>query len=284
MTYFDQVIKAAASTLAVCKAESRTRMVGPFPLVLLFSPLTICFRIKQNLNEVENLYFRHSRKSRPESELDESLEHGEMRSSANMLRWDNNIPSSSVNSPMDETASVEEPVRPPSNGCRSNYRPGSLTMSVEEAIPTTPEPDGSTSHRQHPINPMSQPPSSLRLHSPSPQNLSRQPTLSSLDRSAGRDSGSSSGSTLTYDSFWSSHSSSSLTYRSRLTDSSSASLKQQFTTSFANVQKSNPIIPTLSFPSSPPSSNPLHTAMGSFHHADLALAGQENGPFLPPQP
>jgi len=234
--------------------------------------------IKQNLNEVENLYFRHSRKSRPESELEESLERGEMRPLTNMLKWDNNIPSPSVNSPMDEGAPVEEPGHPPSNDGQPIHR------TKEEAISTTPEPDGSISHRQQTTNPTSQPSLSLRTNSPSPQGLSRQPTLSSMEGSAGRSSGDSSGSTLTYDSFWSSHSSSSLTYRSRLSETPSASYKQPFTTSFTNVQKPNPIIPALSYPSSSPSSNPLHTAMGSFHHADLALAGQENGSFLPQQP
>lgn len=185
---------------------------------------------------------------------------------------------------MDEGAQVEEHARPSSNDFRPNHWTGSLTMPAEEAASATPEPDGLTSHRQQTANPASQSFSSLRIHSPSPQSLSRQPTLSSLDGSAGHSSGSSSGSTLTYDSFWSSHSSSTTTYRSRLSESSPASFKQPFTTSFINVQKSNPIIPTLSFPSSPPSSIPFHTAMGSFHHADLALAGQENGPFLSPQP
>ena len=205
-----------------------------------------------------------------------------MRPSTNMLGWDNNIPSPSANPPMDGGAPVEEPARPPSIDRR--HRTGSLTVLAEEGSSTTPEPDSSTSHRQQTTNPASQPPSSVRTQSPPPQNLSRQPTLSSLDGPAGRSSGNSSGSTLTYDSFWSSHSSSSLNYRSRLPESSSGSFKQPFTTPFTSVQKSNPIIPTLSFPSSPPSSNSLHTAMGSFHHADLALAGQENSPFLPPQP
>lgn len=197
-----------------------------------------------------------------------------MRPLENILRWDINIPSSSVNLPMDEGAPVEDP----DGDCRPDHRTGSLIVPAEEAIPTTPGPDGSTSHRQQITNPASQPSTSLRTHSPSPQSLSRQPTLSSLDGPAGRSTGSSSGSTLTYDSFWSSHSSSSLTFRNRLPDSSSTSFKQPFPT---NVQKSNPIIPTLSFPTSPPTSNSLHTAMGSFHHADLALAGQS---FLPPQP
>lgn len=201
-----------------------------------------------------------------------------MRPLTNTLRWDNNIPSQSVNSPMDEGAPLEEPV--PSNDCRPNHRAGSLTMPSEEVVSTTPEPDGSISHHQQTTNSAS----SLRNHSPSPRSLSRQPTLSSIDGSAGRSSGSSSGSTLTYDSFWSSHSSSSLSYRSRLSEPSSVPFKQPFTNSFTTVQKSGPIIPTLSFPSSPPSSNSFHTAMGSFHHADLALAGQENGSFLPPQP
>ena len=200
-----------------------------------------------------------------------------MRPLANILRWDTNVPSSSVNSPMDEAAPVGEP----GGDCRPDYRTGSLIIPVEETISTTPEPESSNSHRQQITNLASQPPTSLPTHSPSPQSLSRQPTLSSLDGNAGRSAGSSSGSTLTYDSFWSSHSSSSLTYRSRLPESSSTSFKQPFPTPFTSVQKSNPIIPTLSFPTSPPNSNSLHTAMGSFHHADLALAGQS---FLPPQP
>ena len=207
-----------------------------------------------------------------------------MRPSTNMLRWDNNIPSPSVNSPMDEAAPMEEPARSPSDDCQPNHRTGLLTVSAEEAISTAPEPDGSISHRQQTTHPALQPSASLQTHSPSPQSFSRLPTLPPLDGSTGRSSGSSSGSTLTYDSFWSSHSSSSHNYRSRLPEPSPTSSKQSFTASFTNVQKSNPIIPTLSFPSSPPSSNPLHTAMGSFHHADLALAGQENGSFLPPRP
>jgi len=199
-------------------------------------------------------------------------------------RPDNNIPSPSISSFMDEGAPVEELVQPASNDRRPNSPTRSLSVPAEEATPTAPNPDGSISHHQPTTNPTPQPSSSLMTHSLAPQSLSRQPTLSSLDGSAGRSPGSSSGSTLTYDSFWSSHSSSSLNYRSRLSESSFASFKQPFTTSFTHVQKPNPIIPTLSFPSSPPSSNSLHTAMGSFHHADLALAGQENGSFLPPQP
>jgi hypothetical protein len=199
-----------------------------------------------------------------------------MRPLANMLRWDNNIPSPFVNLPIDDGTQVEEP----GSDCRPNHRTGSLIIPVE-ATSTTPEPDGSISHRQQTTNPVPHPSPSLRTHSPSPQGLCHQQTISSLDGSAGRSSGSSSGSNLTYDSFWSSHSSSSLSYRSRASESSSTSFKQP---SYTNVQKSNPIIPTLSFPTSPPSSNSLHTAMGSFHHADLALAGQENVLFLPPQP
>ena len=239
-------------------------------------------RIKQNLNEVENLYFRHSRKSRPESEPDESLERGELRPSTSVPRGDISIPSPSINSPMDEGISVEESVQISNNDCRPNRLTG--TLLVEETTPPTPGPEGPTSHRQPTADPASQPPSSLTIHPPISQSLSRQPTLSSLDGSAGRSPGSSSGSTLTYDSFWSSHSSSSLTYRSRLSESSFTPIKQPFTNSFAHTQKSNPIVPTLSFPSSPPNSNSLHIAMGSFHHADLALAGQENGSFLSPQP
>jgi len=234
------------------------------------------------LNEVENLYFRHSRKSRPDSEPDESLERGEMRPLANMPRPDNNVPPLSISSPVDERVTVEETAQPPSSDCRTNHLTRSLSSPAEETIP--PDLDGPISHRQQAANSNTQTSSSLMTHSPAPQSLSRQPTLSSLDGSAGRSTGSLSGSTLTYDSFWSSHSSSSLTYRGRLSESSSASFKQPFTTSFTDIQKSNPIIPALSFPSSPPSSNSLHTAMGSFHHADLALAGQENGSFLPPQP
>lgn len=246
-----------------------------FSLIVFLSSHDDWFRIKQNLNEVENLYFRHSRKPRPESELDESLERGELRPLTSVAGPDNNVPSPSISSLMDEGAPAEEPVRPPSN----NHPSRSLSIPAEE---TTPNPDGPISRRQPTTNLAPQPPPSRTIHSPAPQSLSRQPTLSSLDGSAGRSPGSSSGSTLTYDSFWSSHSSSSLTYRSRLFEPSHASFKQPFTT-FTHVQKSNPIIPTLSFPSSPPSSNALHTAMGSFHHADLALAGQENGSFLPPQ-
>jgi hypothetical protein len=197
---------------------------------------------------------------------------------------DNNFPSPSISSPMDEVAPVEGPVRPPSNGGRPSHPTRPLSMPAEETTSTTPNPDGSVPHRQPTTNPTPQPSSSLTTHSPVSQSLSRQPTLSSLSGSAGRFPGSSSESTLTYDSFWSSHSSSSLTHRDRLPESSFASLKQPFATSFTHVQKSNPIIPTLSFPSSPPSSNSLHTAMGSFHHADLALARQENGSFLPSQP
>lgn len=242
-------------------------------------------RIKQNLNEVENLYFRHSRKSRPESELDESLERGESRPLPSVLRPDNTAPSPSISSPMDdEVALVEGPVRPPSCDGRLNHPTRSLSMPVEEKTSATPDPDDSVPHSQQTTGSAPPPSSSLATHSPTPHSLSRQPTLSSLDGSAGRSPGRSSGSTLTYDSFWSSHSSSSIStsYRSRLSESSFASLKQPFTTSFTHVQKSNPIIPTLSFPSSPPTSNSLHTAMGSFHHADLAR--QENGSFLPPQP
>lgn len=238
-------------------------------------------RIKQNLNEVENLYFRHSRKSRPESEPDESLERGELRPSMGVPKVDVNIPSPSINSPMDEGISAEEPVQISNNDCRLNRLTRALSTPAEETAPPTEDP---TSHRQPTTDPASQPPSSLTIHSPASQNLSRQPTLSSLDSPTGRSPGSSSGSTLTYDSFWSSHSSSSLTYRSRLSESSLTPFKQPFTNSFAHAQKSNPIVPTLSFPSSPPNSNALHIAMGSFHHADLALAGQENGSFLSPQP
>ena len=243
-------------------------------------------RIKQNLNEVENLYFRHSRKPRPESEPDEPLGRGEQRRDAltSVPRPDNNAPSPSVSSPMDEVAPVEEPVRPPSNSGRSNHPTTPLLIPVEETTFATSDPDGSVPHRQSTINPAPQSSSSLATHSPAPQSLSRQPTLLSLDGSAGRSPSSSSGSTLTYDSFWSSHSSSSLTYRNRLSEPSFASLKQPFPTSFVHAQKSNPIIPTLSFPSSPPSPNSLHTAMGSFHHADLALARQDSGSFFPPQP
>lgn len=241
-------------------------------------------RVKQNLNEVENLYFRHSRKSRPELEPDELLERGEQRSLTSASRMGNTTPPPSITSPMDEGLSLEEPVRVPSNDCRSNQLTRPLSIPAEDTTPLTPDPEGSTSHRQPTSNPVSQP-SSFATHSPTSQCLSRQATLTSLDGSSGHSPGSSSGSTLTYDSFWSSHSSSSLSYRSRLSESSSsfASFKQPFTNSFTHPQKSNPIIPTLSFPSSPPNSNTLHTAMGSFHHADLALAGQENGSFLPPQ-
>ena len=200
-----------------------------------------------------------------------------------MPRPDNNAPSPSVSSPMDEVAQVEKPMQPPSNGGRSNRPTTPLSIPVEEAAFETLDQDGLVLHRQSTINSVPQL-SSLATHSPAPQSLSRQPTLSSLDGSAGRSPSSSSGSTLTYDSFWSSHSSSSLTYRNRLSEPSFASLKQPFTTSFAHVQKSNPIIPTLSFPSSPPSPNSLHTAMGSFHHADLALARQDSVSFFPPQP
>lgn len=236
------------------------------------------------MNEVENLYFRHSRKSRPESEPDELSERGELRPLAGVSRPDNNIPSPSISSFMDEGAPVEEPVQPPSNDHRPNSPTRSMSVPAEEATSVAPNPDGSTPHHQPTINPTPQPSSSLTTHSPAPQSLSRQPTLPPLGGSVCRSPGSSSGSTLTYDSFWSSHSSSSLTYRSRLSEPSFASFKQPFTTSFTHAQKSNPIIPTLSFPSSPPSSHSLHTAMGSFHHADLALAGQENGSYLPPQP
>lgn len=238
--------------------------------------------IKQNLNEVENLYFRHSRKSRPDSEPDDSLERGEMRPFPNIPRPDSNVPSPSINPPLNEGASVVEPIQPPSNDCQPNHQTRSLSLPEEDTVSVTPDPDGSVCHRQQGTNPAPQSSSALTTRSPTPHSLSRQPTLSSLDGSAGRSPGSSSASTLTYDSFWSSHSSSSLTHRSRLSESS-ISLKQPFVT-FTSVQKSNPIIPTLSFPSSPPSSNSLHTAMGSFHHADLALAGQENGSLLPPQP
>lgn len=241
------------------------------------------FRIKQNLNEVENLYFRHSRKSRPDSEPDDSLERGEMRPFPIIPRPDSNVPSPSISPPMDEGASVVEPIRPSSSDCQLNHQTRFLSLPEGETTSITPDPDGSVSHRQQGTNPAPQSSSVLTTHSPTPHSVSRQPTLSSLDGSAGRSPGSSSASTLTYDSFWSSHSSSSLTYKSRLSESSSTSLKQPFIT-FTSVQKSNPIIPTLSFPSSPPSSNSLHTAMGSFHHADLALAGQENGSLLPPQP
>jgi len=196
---------------------------------------------------------------------------------------DNNIPSPSINSPMGEGISMEEPVQPPSDDCRPNQLARSPSIPTEETTPPTPDAEGSISYRQSITNSALQP-SSLATHSPASQSLSRQPTLPSLDGSAGHSPGTSSGSTLTYDSFWSSHSSSSLTYRSRLSESSFASFKQPFTNSFAHVHKSNPIIPTLSFPSSPPNSNNLHTAMGSFHHADLALAGQENGSYLPSQP
>ena len=244
-----------------------------FSLVVFFSSHEDWFRIKQNLNEVENLYFRHSRKPRPESESDESLERGEQRPLTSVAKPDNNVPSPSVSSLMEEGA--------PAEGPNNNYPPRSLSIPTEETTSTTPNPDGSTSHRQPTTNLAPQLPPSRTAHSPAPQSLSRQPTLSSLDESTGHSPGGSSGSTLTYDSFWSSHSSSSLTYRNRLSEPSFASFKQPFTT-FTHVQKSNPIIPTLSFPSSPPSSS-LHTAMGSFHHADLALAGQENGSFLPPQ-
>lgn len=200
-----------------------------------------------------------------------------------MLGLDGNVSPPFINSPTDEGIPVEEPIRPLSNGSRQNHRTRSLSIPAEETTRSTmADPDGLVSHREQATNPVPQPPSVPTTHSPAPQSLSRQPTLQSLDGSAGRSPGSSSGSTLTYDSFWSSHSSSSLSYRSRLSESSS-SFKQSFTT-FNNVQRSNPIIPTLSFPSSPPSSNSLHTAMGSFHHADLALAEQENGSFLPPQP
>ena len=240
-------------------------------------------RIKQNLNEVENLYFRHSRKFRPESEPDESVERGELHPLASVPRIDNNIPSPSINSPIDEGISTEEPVRTLKNDCRPNQPARSLSIPAEETAPPTLGPEGSISHRQ-PITDSAPQPPSLATHCPASKSLSRQPTLSSLDSSTGRSPGSSSGSTLTYDSFWSSHSSSSLTYRSRLSESSFPSSKQPFTDSFTHVQKSNPIIPTLSFPSSPPNSSTLHIAMGSFHHADLALAGQENGSFLPPQP
>lgn len=241
-------------------------------------------RIKQNLNEVENLYFRHSRKSRPESEPDELLERGELRPSMGTPRVDINIPSPSINSPMGEGISAEEPVLIPNNGCRPNRLTRALSIAAEETTPPTPGLEGPSSHHQPTTDPTSQPPSSLTIHSPTSQSLSRQPTLSSLDGPVGGSPGSSSGSTLTYDSFWSSHSSSSLTYRSRLPESSITPFKQPFTNSFAHAQKSNPIVPTLSFPTSPPNSNALHIAMGSFHHADLALAGQENGSFLSPQP
>jgi len=284
LTCLHQVIKTIASTPAVRKTESRTRMVAPSlsSSFFLFTPTGS--RIKQNLNEVENLYFRHSRKPRPDSEPDESLERGELRPLTSVPRPDNNVPSPSVSSPMDEVVPVEEPMRPPSNGGRSNHPTTPLSIPVEETTLVTLDPDDSVPHRQSTIDSTPPPSSSLVTHSPAPQSLSRQPTLSSLDGPAGRSPSSSSGSTLTYDSFWSSHSSSSLTYRNRLSEPSSASLKQPFTTSFAHVQKSNPIIPTLSFPSSPPSPNSLHTAMGSFHHADLALARQDNGSLLPPQP
>jgi len=277
-----QVIKTITSAPAVRKAESRARMVGPSLWFSFFSLIPTGPRIKQNLNEVENLYFRHSRKSRPESEPDESLEREEPRPLTSVLRPDNNAPSPSLSSPMDEV--TRESVRPPSNGGRSNHPTTPSSIPVEETTSVTLDPDDSVPHRQSTINSAPQPSSSLATHSPAPLSVSRQPTLSSLDASAGRSPSSSSGSTLTYDSFWSSHSSSSLTYRNRLSEPSFASLKQPFTTSFAHVQKSNPIIPTLSFPSSPPSPNSLHTAMGSFHHADLALARQDNGSFFPPQP
>ena len=201
-----------------------------------------------------------------------------------MPRPDNNVPSPSVSSPTNEAAPIEEPVRPPSNGGRPNHPTTSLSIPVEETALPTLDPDGLVPQHQPTTNSALQPISSLTTHSPAPQSLSRQPTLSSMDGSAGRSPSSSSGSNLTYDSFWSSHSSSSLTYRNRLSEPSFAPHKQPFTTSFPHVQKSNPIIPTLSFPSSPPSPNSLHTAMGSFHHADLALARQDNGAFIPPQP
>jgi len=282
LTCLNQVIKATASTSAVRKAESRTWMVGRS--LSLSSPFLMPTdsRIKQNLNEVENLYFRHSRKSRPESEPDEALERGELRPPASVPRSDNNAPSPSVSSPMDEVAPVEVPVRPPSNDGRSNHPTTSLSIPTEETTFATLDPDCSLPRHQSTTSSAPRPSPSPTTHSPVPQSLSRQPTLSSLDGPAGRSPSSSSGSTLTYDSFWSSHSSSSLTYRNRLSEPSSASLKQPFTTPFAHVQKSNPIIPTLSFPSSPPSPNSFHTAMGSFHHADLALARQDNGSFLPP--
>jgi len=186
---------------------------------------------------------------------------------------------------MDEGLSLEEPVRARSNDSRPDQLTRSLSVHVEETTPPTPDPEGPTSHRKPTSDSVSQP-SSFATHHPASQGLSRQPTLSSLDGPSGHSPGSSSGSTLTYDSFWSSHSSSSLAYRSRLSESSSSlvSFKQPFTNSFTHAQKSNPIIPTLSFPSSPPNPNTLHTAMGSFHHADLALAGQGDGSFLPPQP
>lgn len=203
-----------------------------------------------------------------------------MHPSTVMPRPDNNIPSPSTSSPMDEGTTAGEPIQPQGDDGRPNHPTRSLSIPAEETTSTTPNPDGSNPPRQQTTDSAPQP-SPHATHPPAPQNLSRQPTLSSLDGSASRSPGSSSGSTLTYDSFWSSHSSSSLTYRSRLPESSSASLKQPFATSFTNLQKSNPIIPTLSFPSSPLNSNSLHTAMGSFHHADLALGGQESGSFLP---
>ena len=236
------------------------------------------------MNEVENLYFRHTRKPRPDSEPDESLERGELHPPTSVPRPDNIAPSPSISSLMDEAASVDEPLRPPSNDGRLNNPTTSLSLPVGETTPTTPHPEGLAPHPQPTANPAPQPSSSLATHSPALQGLSRQPTLSSLDGSTGHSPGGSSGSGLTYDSFWSSHSSSSLNYRSRLPDNSFTSFRQPFTTTFPHVQKSNPIIPTLSFPSSPPSSDSLHTAMGSFHHADLALARQESGSFLPPQP
>jgi hypothetical protein len=257
---------------------------GSFPSIPSLFVHNDWFRIKQNLNEVENLYFRHSRKSRPESEPDESLERGELRPLTSVPKPDNNVRSPSISSFMHDVVPVDEPLRPSSNEGQPNRPTMSLSIPAEEITAATPNLDGSVPHHYPTTNLPTQPPSSPTSHSPVPQSLSRQPTLSSLDGSGGRSPGSSSGSTLTYDSFWSSHSSSSLTYRSRLSEPSFASLRQPFTTSFTHAQKSNPIIPTLSFPSSPPSSNSLHTAMGSFHHADLALAGQENGSFLPPQP
>ena len=250
-------------------------MVSPFPQYFSFL-LRFYFRIKQNLNEVENLYFRHSRKSRPETEQDEPLERGEMRLLMNTPKSENGISSPSIRSPMDEGAIIEEPaIRPPSDDHSRNRQTLTPSVPTEETISTTPDSEGPDFHQQS----ISRPSFLHTTQPPASQGLFPQPTLTSVDGSVG----SSSGSTLTYDSFWSSHSSSSLNYRSRLSDSSAPS-KPLLTTSFTNAHKSNPIIPTLSFPSSPPSSISMHTAMGSFHHADLALVGQENRSFFPPQP
>lgn len=255
------------------------------------------------MNEVENLYFSHSRKPRTELPVEPDNLDANTRDASHPLVATNQSPSNSLSipdipqqtSPVVDAEQVgtqedsEEALKslPPlskstshdttsltSPGQSTSLKPKSSLLQMPSSHPPTP-----SSNANSPFQQTSSFLYAATVSSPSPSHsLPRRPSLQPSNSllNLNNNNSSNASSSLTYDSFWSSHSSSTLQYRNLLANTSAttaAPSQSKCPAPGTSIAASGMLTSTMTLaPSFQPQPPAFHSAMGAFDHSDLAFA------------